>query len=96
MLSQEGLSVLQSIVISGAGMFVVVIELAVLAIAIRLFTRLLSLFNSDEIKDEKFNAASTQTVIKQQEHVVVLAVMSDCLNAAGGQYEITSIREVDT
>ena len=94
MLSQESLSVLQSIIISGAGMLVVVIELAVLALAILLFTRLITLFGNNDISIERGNTANPQESIKEQDHAIVLAVVSDCLQTAGEQYQITSVREV--
>lgn len=90
MLNQESMSVLQSIMISGLGMLVVVAELSVLAIAIKLFTGLLSIFGKEEAanKPVKTNSESDGNF------AVVLAVVNEELNSEDEKYKITSVREI--
>lgn len=85
------LSALQSITISGAGMLAGII-FVVLAAAVWLFTRLFVLRGH---KNDG-NAESIQDSAREQDYAIVLAVMSDCLNIAGEQYIITSIKKVDS
>ena len=94
MLNQESLSILQSLVISGAGMLVVLAELSVLAVAIKVFTGILSIFHKDDTEILS-GAVSGNDSGQDRNYAVIMTVMNEELNAEGLKYKVTSIREMD-
>ncbi len=90
MWEMESLTIAQSLLISGAGMLVVVCELALLAIAIKLFTGILSGFGKSR------NEAAVKTdSVEDENYAIILAVMNEELNSTGLKYQVTSIKETD-
>lgn len=92
MISQESMSVVQSLMISGVGILAVFTVLVVLAIAIKLF----SLFFSALEKKQTGNTADRTGCngdIDESHYAMILSVMHEELNSEGRKYRITSIKE---
>lgn len=91
MLNQEMLSITQSIIVSGIGLLIVFLELTALAVAIKVFTGILSVFGKPETVPA---AAASGGDENDEDYAVVLAVMSAELSRQGIQHRVTSVREV--
>lgn len=93
MWNMESVSIAQSFLISGAGMLLVVMELAILAIAIKLFTGLISGFGKGSDGRAENKSAAINSSLEDENYAVILAVMNEELNSSGLNYRVTMIRE---
>lgn len=94
MLNQESLSFIQALMVSGLGMFIVLLELSVLAVSIKIFTYFVSLFHKEEaVKKQNADGMGTGEW-KEDDLAVVMAVMNEEFNFSNEHYQIVAIREV--
>ncbi len=94
MINQESITFMQSVIISGVGIMVVLSILSILAISIMVFSKMLSLFGDGT---EKVEQAKKEEIIEEdftENYAIILSVMDQELNKNGEKYRITSINEV--
>ncbi len=98
MINQESITFVESLVISGVGMVVVLSILATLAVSIKVFSGLLGMFGKDSEEAVKANNTdNTKEDLTEQlleDYAIIAAVMDEELNKDGEKYKITSINEV--